>query len=65
LEKAWAKVNGNYENTIAGTTGEALRALTGAPIAFYNHDYEEELWDVIKTADRSNFAICASSGNPE
>ena len=38
LEKAWAKVNGNYENTIKGFVSEAFRALTGTPVVFYKHD---------------------------
>ena len=31
LEKAWAKVNGNYEIIEGGWTHEAMRFLTGAP----------------------------------
>lgn len=31
LEKAWAKLNGNYENIERGYNSEALRDLTGAP----------------------------------
>ena len=35
LEKAWAKINGNYENSIKGFVSEAFRALTGAPVVFF------------------------------
>jgi calpain-15 len=31
LEKAWAKVHGNYEKTISGSNKEAVLCLTGAP----------------------------------
>lgn len=47
LEKAWAKINKTYENTITGYASEALRFLTGAPVEFYNHDYHEDIWDQI------------------
>jgi len=62
LEKAWAKVNKSYENTITGYASEAFRALTGAPVEFYNHDYEEDLWDTLVQADQRNYIICASAG---
>lgn len=37
LEKAWAKIYGSYQRIEAGTTGEALPALTGAPSDFMFH----------------------------
>jgi calpain-15 len=39
IEKAWAKVNGSYENTITGLPVDALRSLTGAPTEYMNHDF--------------------------
>jgi len=62
LEKAWAKVNGSYENTITGFASEAFRCLTGAPVEFYSHDYVEDIWDTIVEADKRNYIICASAG---
>ncbi len=44
LEKIWAKINHNYENTVTGFASEAFRCLTGAPVEFYNHDYTEDIW---------------------
>lgn len=44
LEKAWAKINSSYENTILGCAYEAFKALTGAPIRFYDHDYKQDMW---------------------
>jgi calpain-15 len=65
LEKAWAKINGNYENTILGTVAEAIRALTGAPIFFHDHESEDDIWTIIKNSDRSKYVICASAGKKE
>ncbi len=45
LEKVWAKVHKSYESTITGYASEAFRALTGAPIEFLNHDYEDDIWE--------------------
>jgi len=36
LEKAMAKLNVNYSNINSGRPGEALRALTGAPVMNYH-----------------------------
>ena len=57
LEKAWAKVNGNYENSIKGFVSEAFRALTGAPVVFFKHMYIEDIWDEISEADQSKYII--------
>ena len=62
LEKAWAKVNGNYENSIKGFVSEAFRALTGAPVVFYKHLYIQDIWNEIYNADQRKYIICASSG---
>ena len=35
LEKAWAKVRGNYLNTEGGLVKDGLRLLTGAPVFTY------------------------------
>ena len=65
LEKAWAKINGNYENSIKGFVSEAFRALTGAPVVFFKHVYIKDIWEEISEADRSNYIFCASSGDKE
>jgi len=64
LEKAWAKVCGNYESTVIGYTSEALRSLTGAPIRFLDHEFEEDIWSLILEADKNNQVICCSAGKP-
>ena len=51
LEKAWAKVNGGYRNTIAGKENEALNALTGFPTERYDTRPsvmdKNELWELV------------------
>lgn len=64
LEKAWAKINHNYENTVAGFASEALRCLTGAPVEFFNHEFTQDLWIEILEAEKRNYIICASAGKP-
>ena len=36
LEKAWAKMNGNYLNTAGGFSSWGLRTLLGVPIVKYD-----------------------------
>jgi hypothetical protein len=64
LEKAWAKVNSCYENTITGYASEAFRFLTGAPVEFYNHEYIEDLWPKLLEYNELKYIICASAGKP-
>lgn len=46
LEKAWAKIFGNYMRIEGGTTGEALPSLCGAPTYITSHN---------KVTDRDGF----------
>ena len=63
LEKAWAKVSGNYEVTESGWTAEAMRFLTNAP----STDYDTTLYDVaglialVQPADKAGFIMTAST----
>lgn len=63
LEKAWAKVNSGYMNTIGGNPSEPLQALTGfsTECLFHNKIKDEKLWMNIKSADDTNKIICAST----
>jgi hypothetical protein len=68
LEKAWAKINDSYASTIAGLPGEALAALTVAPVFSYIHrkfpdERKNELWKIIKDADDKNYIICTNTGS--
>ena len=39
LEKAWAKIKGNFANSDGGWTQNGIRALTGAPVfEYYTYD---------------------------
>jgi len=45
IEKAWAKLHGNYEKIEGGLTREALHDLTGAPArSFFTNTKRPELW---------------------
>ena len=63
LEKAWSKIHGSYQRIEAGTTGEALPALTGAPSDFQQHSElknKDDLWKKIKEADSKNYIIATA-----
>ena len=63
LEKAWAKVNGGYLNTVGGNPSEPLHALTGFSTECLFHDkiQSDKIWSNIKFADDSNKLICATT----
>ena len=67
LEKAWAKVNGGYRNTISGKENDALSALTSFPSQRYNASSmsKDELWNLILQSDKSNNVMCATTINEE
>jgi len=50
MEKAWAKLHGNYARIIAGSAQKTLRDLTGAPTYLYWTD-NENIWEMINEAD--------------
>jgi hypothetical protein len=54
IEKAWAKVLGNYLKTKSGYLDNGLRFLTGSPIFFYKLSNTTNLsltFDLINAAD--------------
>ena len=63
LEKAAAKLFGNYESLVGGWMGPAIQALTGAP--FYdvtNSDMSvDELWNYIDGKVKSNWMVTCGS----
>lgn len=63
LEKAWAKVNGGYNNIVGGLIREALRDLTGAPaITYFNsQDTPDEHWKRIVEADRMGYIMACGT----
>ena len=61
LEKAWAKVNGSYENTESTSLVQCLRDLTGAPT--YIITCNQEAWEQIVTSKENNYILCASASS--
>lgn len=76
MEKIWAKVNGNYEMTIAGVSQESLGFITGAPSTYFNMTADMgyvpgdnstletsglDAWTKIKAADEVNYVMTASA----
>ena len=63
IEKAWAKIHGNFDVIQGGDCRESLAAITGAPVEYNKHKDRtpEELWKMIKTFDMNNYAMCTGS----
>jgi len=63
LEKAWAKVNGGYANTISGNPKDVMMAFTGYSVESVKHvgTEPEEIWERIVHADRRNYIMCTST----
>jgi len=57
LEKAWAKIHGNYERIEAGESHKTMRDLTGAPAYEYFVDGEPNMYDKILAADQKDYII--------
>lgn len=55
LEKAFAKLHGNYSHLTAGDPRSAARALNGSPAVQHAHSKKkstvEFLWDTLFSAD--------------
>lgn len=63
MEKAWAKIHGNYQRIENGDCGACLRDLTGAP--FVNLDLEDPevekgILEKLIKYDQLNYVMCAS-----
>lgn len=65
VEKAWAKVHGDFSRIEGGDSRETLAAITGAPAEFYKHKdmSTEDLWKLIKTADETNCVMCTGASS--
>lgn len=64
LEKAWAKINDGYSNTISGKASWPLHVLTGFPCSYQDflHIDKEQLWENLKFHDlRNDIMVCGSS----
>ena len=71
LEKAWAKINGGYINTISGMVHEPFEVLTGFSSRVYSlnnltDNLQNEIIEEMKNAEQSNcFISCATKNDPE
>ena len=67
LQKAAAKVKGNYENLLAGIPENSLRLLTGAPAWHYvvSELHDDSIWDYIKSGIDSHYLIMAGTDGYE
>ena len=67
LEKAWAKINGNYDNCLSGWPCDIFRAFTGFCCEVLQHDDEdsERVFNIIKKAKEKNAVICSSTRSDE
>lgn len=59
IEKAWAKINSNYENTTSGNVSSAFEVLSPAPITTLYHNVHQDIgFDIIKQAIEKEFIVC-------
>ena len=63
IEKAYAKINGGFDNIVGGLIRETLKDLTGAPaISFFNQEgTPESHWNTIQDADKNRFIMGCGS----
>jgi len=61
LEKAFAKMHGNYDNIIAGFCSQGLKALTGAPTKDHWHKYTPNIVDMLQEAEEKNWIMACGS----
>ena len=63
MEKAWAKLFGNYSVVETGISDEAFEYILGVPSYLYLARYQSvnKIWRKIYLADKSNYIISAST----
>lgn len=65
FEKAWAKINGNYEITNGGFPAEAFTFLTNVPTMSYpveGTQTADSLWNIVSPADDQNYVMSVWTG---
>ena len=62
LEKAWAKVRGNYVNAEHGSAVQAFNALLGVPAFTYTAALDADaIYEMMAAANDANYLITATS----
>jgi len=69
LEKAWAKIKGNYEISNGGYIPAGIKSLTNAPVAGFsiadigeeNKPTLDEVWQSLYDADQANYIMGAGT----
>ena len=63
IEKAWAKLNGSYNNITSIWMHQVLEVLTGYPSEFYLHNQYtiDDLWSKLTYADSQNCILSCST----
>lgn len=63
LEKAFAKMHGNFEAIVGGFSPSAIYQLTGSPFRTYTHETTsiEDLWTTMVQADAASDMITSST----
>jgi hypothetical protein len=68
LEKAWAKVMGNYNSIVGGQSGEALDFILGAPTVYQatsKNKSNKQWWAFLKDKIEGKLVMCAGvNDNP-
>ena len=64
IEKAIAKVYGNYERIIRGEIGQTLRMLTGCPYGYlaHNKNLTEDIWRALINGVKEKYILGATQG---
>ena len=69
VEKAWAKLCGNYDRVISGTVDMGFIHLCGVPSVGYKHllykNKKQELWNAFKDAFKNNHIMTAGTEEKE
>lgn len=69
MEKAYAKLNVNYTQINGGTSGEALRSITGMPTSMHYSNCrwdpmsEEDIWKMVTDGYKANSPMVGSCHN--
>ena len=63
LEKAWAKIKGNYELARGGFVSNGLRALIGSPVFRYRTSSldADTVFDMLQSANSLNYIMGAGT----